>query len=78
MSAKEIWDDVRKNYYDMENHSQAFELKTRLWNSKQGETDITTYYNNMLALWKELDLCYNYEWENPKDLARFRKREEID
>ena len=51
MSAKEIWDVVRETYYDLENHSQAFKLKTRLWNSKQGETDITIYYNSMLALW---------------------------
>ena len=78
MSTKEIWVVVRETYYDLENHSQAFELKTRLWNSKQGETDITTNYNNMLALWQELDLCYNGEWENPKDLARFKKREGID
>ena len=62
-----------RNYYDFENHSQAFELKTMLWNSKQGETDITTYYNIMFALLRELDLCYNDEWENPKDLARFKK-----
>ena len=78
MSAKEIWDAVRETYSDLENHSQAFELKTRLWNSKQGETDIATFYKNMLALWQELDHCYNDEWENPKDLARFKKQEEID
>ena len=73
MYAKEIWDVVCETYYDFENHSQTFELKTMLWNSKQGETDITTYYNIMLALLRELDLCYNDEWENPKDLARFKK-----
>lgn len=69
MPAKEIWDAVRETYLDVENHSQAYELKTWLWNSKQGEADITTYYNNSLAFWQELDLCYNDEWENPKDLA---------
>ena len=65
MPAKEIRDVVHETYYDLENHSQTIGLKTQLWNSKQGETDITKYYNNMLAIWKELDLCYNDEWENP-------------
>ena len=32
-----------------------FDLKTQLWQSKQGEHDITTYYNEMVTLWQELD-----------------------
>ncbi|KAL6330656.1 hypothetical protein AAG906_003267 [Vitis piasezkii] len=29
--AKEVWDVVRDTYSDMENSSQIFELKTKLW-----------------------------------------------
>ena len=65
MYAKEMEDVVCETYSNLENYLQTFELKTQLWNSKQGETDINTYYNNMLTLWQELDLCYNDEWENP-------------
>ncbi|KAH9763108.1 protein kinase domain-containing protein [Citrus sinensis] len=33
--AKAVWDAVRDTYSDLENSSQIFELKTRLWQSKQ-------------------------------------------
>ena len=42
MYAKEMGDVVCETYSNLENHSQTFMLKTQLWNSKQGETDITT------------------------------------
>ncbi|KZV41970.1 hypothetical protein F511_19016 [Dorcoceras hygrometricum] len=49
-TAKDIWDAVRETYSDLENSSQIFELKTRLWNSKQGEKNVIEYYNEMRAL----------------------------
>ena len=39
---------------------------------------LTVYFNEMLTLWKELDLCYKDTWENARDLARFTKREADD
>ena len=44
-TAKEIWDSVRETYSDLGNSSQIFELKTKLWQSKQGSRDMTIYYN---------------------------------
>ena len=32
----------------------------------------------MVTLWQELDQCYEDEWENPNDCARFIKCEEND
>ena len=49
--AKEVWDSIRETFSDLENSSQIFELKTRLWQSKQGNRDVTTHYNKMVALW---------------------------
>ena len=50
-TSKDVWDIVRDMYYDVENLSQIFELKTKLWKSRQGERDVTTYYNEMVTLW---------------------------
>lgn len=77
-SAKDVWDSIRATYSDLENSSQIFELKTRLWQFKQEDRDITTYYNGMVALWQELDQCHDDVWESPVDCARQKKREEND
>ena len=77
-TAKAVWDSIRQTYSDLENSSQIFELKSKLWKSKQGDREITVYYNEMVALWQELDQCYDDEWENPNDCARYMKREEND
>ena len=45
---------------------------------KQGDQEVTIYYNEMVTLWQELDQCYDDVWENANDLARFKKREEND
>ena len=36
-TAKDVWDAIRETYSDAENASQIFELKTRLWQMKQGD-----------------------------------------
>lgn len=77
-TAQDVWEAVKDCYSDLENSSQIYDLKTRLWQSKQGGQDVTTYYNLLLTLWQELDQCYEEDWENPKDAARFKKREEND
>lgn len=60
----------------MENSSRIFELKSKLWQLKQGTHDVTLYYNKMFTLWQELDQCYDNVWENAYDYARHMKREE--
>ena len=37
LSTKDVWDTIRETYLDLENWSQIFELKTKLWQSKQGD-----------------------------------------
>nr|XP_027078684.1 uncharacterized protein LOC113701961 [Coffea arabica] len=65
-------------YSDIENSSQIFNLKTKLWKSRQEDRDVTTYYNQMVTLWQELDLCYEDEWDCRADSVRYKKREEND
>ena len=58
-TAKDVWDAVRETYSDMENSSQIYEIKTRLWQLRQGEREVTEYYTEMRSLWQELDLSYD-------------------
>ncbi|KAI3456023.1 hypothetical protein Pfo_012686 [Paulownia fortunei] len=77
-TAKDVWEVVRDFYSDLENSPQIFDLKTQLWQSKQGEREVTIYYNELVTLWQELDQCYDDDWENPNDCARHKKREKND
>ena len=53
-------------------------MKTKLWQSKQREREVTVYYNEMVSLWQELDQCYNDEWDCPTDSVKIMKKEEND
>ncbi|KAL3520401.1 hypothetical protein ACH5RR_018550 [Cinchona calisaya] len=56
-NARDIWEVLRETYSDVENFSQIFELKTKLWKSRQGEREVTIHYNEMVSLWQDLDQC---------------------
>ena len=78
-TATEIWEAIQETYSDLENSSQIFSLKMCLWHNKQGDRDLTTYYNKMLTLWQELDHCYDDEWDCSKEgVQLLLKREEND
>ncbi|GAV64567.1 UBN2_3 domain-containing protein, partial [Cephalotus follicularis] len=53
-TAKAIWDTVNKNYSDLENASQVFEIKSKLKDLRQGSMDIIEYFNELQMLWQEL------------------------
>ncbi|KAK3037954.1 hypothetical protein RJ639_030659 [Escallonia herrerae] len=74
-TTKDVWEVVRETYSDVENSSQIFDLKTKLWKSKQGEHEVTIYYNEIVSLWQELDQCYNDEWDCPSDSVKVMKKE---
>ena len=77
LNMKDLWEVVRNWYSDLEN-SYIYELNTLVWQSKQKDKDVTTFYNLMVTLWQELNQCYKDDWENPNDATRFKKREEND
>ena len=60
-TVKELWEAVHDTYSNLENPSLIFELKTRLWDLKQGDREVTAYYNEKVTLWQELDQCYEDE-----------------
>ena len=50
-AAKEVRNLVREIFSDLENSSHIFELKTILWQLKQGDQEVTAYYNEIVVLW---------------------------
>lgn len=77
-SAKDVWEAVKETYSDIQNSSQIFGLKSKLWQAKQGDRSVTAYYNELLTLWQELDLCYDDNWRCTEDSVLFLKRQEND
>ncbi|PNY16264.1 hypothetical protein L195_g012979 [Trifolium pratense] len=77
-SAKEVWEAVRDTYSDIDNSYHIFFLKSKLWLAKQGNMDVTTYYNEMMKLCRELDLCYDDSWKCDEDNLLFIERHEND
>ena len=74
-TTKDVWDVIRETYSDAENASQIFEIKTRLWQMKQGDREVTEYYTEMLGLWQDLDLNCEEERECTGDSVHFKKME---
>ena len=48
---KEVWEAVRETYPYLENFALIFDLKLKLWQSKQRDRGVAEYYNEMLILW---------------------------
>lgn len=74
--ASDIWEAVRDTYSDLENYSQLFELNSKIWKMQQGSRSVTSYYNEMMALWQELDLFETEAWNCSGDAVMFRKQVE--
>ncbi|GAV71584.1 UBN2_3 domain-containing protein [Cephalotus follicularis] len=72
-TAKTIWDAVNKNYSDLENVSQVFEIKNKLKDLRQGSMDITAYFNELQMLWQEIDLHYEADWEGLEGNQKLKK-----
>ncbi|GAV82860.1 UBN2_3 domain-containing protein, partial [Cephalotus follicularis] len=72
-TAKAIGDVVNKNYSDLENAYQVFEIKNKLKDLRHGSMDITEYYNELQMLWQELDLHYQADWEGLEGNQKFKK-----
>ena len=43
-TAKDVWDAVKLSYVDIKSFSQIYDLKSKLWNLKQNDMYVTTYY----------------------------------
>lgn len=73
-TARDVWEAVKETYFDSENSAQIFEIKSRLWQKKQGEREVIDYYLEMTALWQELDLSSKERWKCSDDSVYYRKK----
>ena len=72
-TAKEIWDAVSVTYSQIGNMAQVYELKRRIHEAEQGEKSVSSYFNMLQGLWKELDHYQNFQAEcSDGCLRRFR------
>ncbi|KZV34264.1 hypothetical protein F511_39919 [Dorcoceras hygrometricum] len=56
---QEVWDVVHETYSDLENSSRIFDLKTRLWQSRQGEVFFRNWTRGRrFAVLKKLEACF--------------------
>lgn len=53
--------------------AQVYELKRRIHEAKQGEKSVSSYFNMLQGLWKELDHYQNFQAKCSKDASKFQK-----
>ena len=72
-TAKKLWDNINQMYSDLGNQSQVYELTLKLREIRQGEDNVTKYFNSLKRLWQDLDLFNDYEWKSSEDCKHFKK-----
>ena len=72
-TAKEIWEAARETYSSTDNSSELFEIETRLYDLRQGDLDVTQYFNTMSRCWLQLDMYEIYSWKCTTDSALYKK-----
>ena len=79
-TTKEIWDVVNETYSKVYDVTQIFEIKTRIYATRQGDRSITEYANILKILWQELDHYQCLKMMCSEDAAllkRFVEKERI-
>ncbi|KAA0066678.1 UBN2_3 domain-containing protein [Cucumis melo var. makuwa] len=77
-TAKDLWDTTQTLYSKRQNASRLYTLRKQVHNCKQGTLNVTTYFNKLSLLWKEMDLCRETVWDTPNDDTQYAKLEEVD
>jgi hypothetical protein len=72
-TAKEIWDAARDTYSSSENSSALLAIETRLYDLRQGDLNVTQYFNLLVRNWQQLDMYETYEWKCGEDMALYKK-----
>ncbi|XP_040371479.1 uncharacterized protein LOC112184308 isoform X2 [Rosa chinensis] len=54
-TAQEIWDAVSKTFYDGSDETRIFELNRKSFTTLQNGRPLSTYYNELIAIFQEID-----------------------
>ncbi|RVW16372.1 hypothetical protein CK203_067829 [Vitis vinifera] len=69
-----IWDAENSMMYsDLGNQSRIFELTLKLGEIRQGEDNVTKYFNSLKRIWQNLDLFNTYKWKSAEDGLHHKK-----
>ena len=71
--AKEIWEAAYETYSSIENTSKLFEVETRLYDLKQGDMNVTYYFNMLTRCRLQLDLYETHPWKCADDSSIYRQ-----
>ena len=77
-TAKEVWEEVARTYYDGSNISQIYELKVKSFRLRQEGRPIGVYYADLKSVWQELDQRRPIKMACAVDLKTLRDEIQID
>jgi len=66
-TAHEIWMAAQETCSNNKNTTELFEINGALHDLRQGELNITQYYNCLTRYWRQLDMFDSPAWECPED-----------
>ena len=72
-TAKEIWDAVAKRFYDGSNETQLFELNRRSFAIHQNGRSLSTYYNELVGIFQDIDARTKTQEESIDDIISLHK-----
>lgn len=68
-----MWKVVRQTHSDLENTVEQFDLESSLINLKQGDGDVTQFFNKLCSFWQQLDIFEELDWDCVGNCKRYRK-----
>ncbi|XP_070664477.1 uncharacterized protein [Malus domestica] len=72
-TAKKVWEEVARTYYDGSDISQIYKLKVKSFQLHQEGRPIGVYYADLKAVWQELDQRRPIKMECVVDLKTLRE-----
>ncbi|CAL2240282.1 unnamed protein product [Prunus armeniaca] len=77
-TAKDVWENVKKTYYDGQDQSQIYELTCRAFKAKQSGRQLVTYYAELQSIWHEIDYRRPNKFTNSSDILLRHQEIEIE
>lgn len=76
-TTKKLQDNVYHMYSDLGNQSQVYDLTLKLGDIRQGENNVTKYFNTLKQLWKDLNFFNDYKWKFTYDYNHCKKTKDF-
>ncbi|CAL8133384.1 unnamed protein product [Prunus armeniaca] len=77
-TTKDVWENVKKKYYDGQDQSQIYELTSREFKAKQSGRQLVTYYEELQSIWHEIYYRRPKKFTNSADILLCQQEIEIE